>query len=173
MHALQAARAAHGVRDADNQAYMHEIEGAPLLVRAVLRARTCQLCAPARPPLRRRLWCSARAACKRVPIYDTLVIVFLCVHYGLMAIGLAVAAAQRVAVRKKLRLRGCCGCMPGSFCSFAGDWCLLFWCLGCALCQVLAFDHTASDAQGHVHTAVLRKHCFPTHRLSWKAVCMF
>jgi len=99
--------------------------------------------------------CSARAACKRVPIYDTLVIVFLCVHYGLMAVGLAVAAAQRVAVRKKLRLKGCCGCMPGSFCSFAGDWCLLFWCLGCALCQVSSSHQLACTARGHVHVAVL------------------
>jgi len=53
VHTLQAARAAHGVNDADNQAYVHEVEGAHLLVRAVLRVRTCRLRAPARPPLQR------------------------------------------------------------------------------------------------------------------------
>jgi len=36
VHTLQAARAAHGVNDADNQAYVHEIEGALLLGGAVL-----------------------------------------------------------------------------------------------------------------------------------------
>ena len=30
----------------------------------------------------------------------------------------------------------CCGCAPGSCLSFLGEWCLLFWCLQCALCQV-------------------------------------
>lgn len=57
-------------------------------------------------------------------------------HYALLIAGLAYVALHRVVVRRKLRIKPCCGCPPGGCGSFLGEWCLLFWCLPCALCQV-------------------------------------
>ena len=57
-------------------------------------------------------------------------------HYVLLIAGLAYVALHRVVVRRKLRIKPCCGCPPGGCRSFLGEWCLLFWCLPCALCQV-------------------------------------
>ena len=76
-----------------------------------------------------------RAACQAVPIYTTALIVLLCVHYALLVAGVTYVALHRMVVRRKLRIKPCCGCAPRGCASFLGDWCLLFWCLPCALCQ--------------------------------------
>lgn len=162
------------------------------------------------------------ADCQKIPLYNTVTIALLVVHYVLMFAGVAYVALHRVVVRRKLRIKvrqrllgpanlsellpcwqwqwvhvacalqllsscrahllqpscrpddlctcaapvafssywacvstlvglrvslvltasvshawqPCCGCAPGSCLSFLGEWCLLFWCLQCALCQV-------------------------------------
>ncbi|KAK9842066.1 hypothetical protein WJX81_006779 [Elliptochloris bilobata] len=74
-------------------------------------------------------------ACQAIPLYTKAAIALLVVHYVLMIAGLAYVALHRAVVRRKLRIKPCCGCAPGSCLSFLGEWCLLFWCLQCALCQ--------------------------------------
>ena len=76
-----------------------------------------------------------RAACHLAALSPS-VTIGLCVFFALAFVGVAFVASHRVAVRRRLRISSCCSGEPGDCCSYAGDWCLLLWCLHCALCQV-------------------------------------